>query len=389
MSGYVARVKGQRPGKMVTDPNAPNVFFQSAMLSGAHPAPKDAPRHWQLPDRIHFFIRSASSGVDLSLHHPLPPEIVSKYIMTAKPHRGYEGAGPACRCEFTSDTVYGLMAHQARGHETLVIMVPSTDAFPRQDPRVKAHTLTFQPGNLSSLHIQSDAIYPKAIQLPRVLIPLKMQDCHVERVLEATALPGQAQLALIKWRHLKEPTWEKATSEIVTSDERNVSALRAFLRSEKSASPSSSAPSSFRNGMGQAAFTSVGGAPRDRRLSITPKGSVAPHSRATLVRNSGSTLPFIGSPYAPKRRPENPLDSHALDVLPALPDATTASRAGMESDLILEGTSTHLGDGWVAQTQVAEQDPKRDPQQLESSLPVPSAGSDAGEEWDEEGSWEA
>ena len=143
-----------------------------------------------------------------ALHHPLPTEIVQGYMLVAKPHKGYEGAGPAAHCDFSPSKVFGLMKHHGAVN-SLVVMVPSTDAFPRQDPRVRATSLTFQPSLGSSLHVNSDGIFPGTGQLPRVLIPCQAQACEVEHVIEATVwcVRNGRQLYLIKWKHLKEPTW--------------------------------------------------------------------------------------------------------------------------------------------------------------------------------------
>lgn len=109
----------------------------------------------------------------------------------------------------TQHQVYGLTDQSYP--RSLVLMVPDSDAFPKQDPRVVATSLTFSPPSPTSLPIQSDLAHASTAQLSRVLVPCETEECVVQAAVEATVwcVENANQLYLIKWRHRETPTWIK------------------------------------------------------------------------------------------------------------------------------------------------------------------------------------
>lgn len=157
----------------------------------------------------------------MSLDHPLPPE-THKFMHVARVRKQSESAGPVAHFEFDATTVFGFsdtydaqsrdtgsaadaeagpMAARAGAghagkprHRNFIIEVPSTDAWPQQDPRVPATRQEFQPFLESFLHSSSAAYYPKAHErrLPRIIIPISpVANCAVERVLQASPPPHE------------------------------------------------------------------------------------------------------------------------------------------------------------------------------------------------------
>ena len=156
---------GQDEEVEVEDLFKPNIFFQNARFSGMAPKPQSIPKHQQLPSSIYFFIRTTDTA---PFHaHKALPDAVKHVMVEAKTVKGQESAGPIARMDFGSANVVGLGNRKGAvemGVSQLVIDVPSHEAYSKQDPRVEACSLTFQPYQMASLH---------GDWLPRVNVPVK------------------------------------------------------------------------------------------------------------------------------------------------------------------------------------------------------------------------
>ena len=148
----------------VVDRYKPNIFFQNGRFSGAAPRPEQMPRHQQLPEAIHFYVRTTDVPPP-DLYRPLP-EATKAVMLEARTVKGHESAGPLARVDFSEVAIVGLGVRRdavLAGHSQLVIDVPSAEAFAKQDVRVRPTSYTFQPYHQSSLH---------GDWLPRVNVPV-------------------------------------------------------------------------------------------------------------------------------------------------------------------------------------------------------------------------
>ena len=142
------------PDQIVLERPSPNVFFQNGRVAGRSTAvgpavPWDLPSRFQLPSRIHFYVRLKHVQVPFPLPARYP---ASQYLLEARVVDGQEAFGPVAHVPFDPAHVIGLGDQELLSFTQLVIEVPST---PKVNAEIYATRLSFHPRHATQLHGQS------------------------------------------------------------------------------------------------------------------------------------------------------------------------------------------------------------------------------------------
>ena len=164
---------------------APLVCFTNTKLSSIAPRPSQLEPHMQLPQRIHFFLRTRMT---CGVSYPFGPQHPdSRYLLTATVHEGYEHAGPSfildddiVRRHVIGCDAWPSAAPYLNGELHLELVVPSTE---KVNPGIFACTIMVNAGNQAHRgdcqhekppplqHVMASAIHT-GNELPRVNVPV-------------------------------------------------------------------------------------------------------------------------------------------------------------------------------------------------------------------------